>query len=90
MVTDGYGYARVSTGRQDLDRQLDALSWAGIDASRIYRDKNSGATADRPGLIDVQDRLRHRDVLVVCTLDRLGRTATQTPDSGLQGPARAS
>jgi DNA invertase Pin-like site-specific DNA recombinase len=69
-----YGYARVSTGQQDLDRQLDALGKAGIDARRIYSDKKSGATADRPGLIDVLDRLREGDVLVVYTLDRLGRT----------------
>ncbi len=69
-----YGYARVSTTQQDLDRQLDALTKAGIDNKRIYSDKKSGATADRPGLIDVLDRLRSGDVLVVYTLDRLGRT----------------
>ncbi len=60
-----YGYARVSTTQQDLDRQLDALTKAGIETKRIYSDKKSGATADRPGLIDVLDRLRPGDVLVV-------------------------
>lgn len=69
-----YGYARVSTTQQDLERQLDALAKAGIDPKRIYSDKRSGATVDRPGLIDVLDRLRPGDSLVVCTLDRLGRT----------------
>jgi len=69
-----YGYARVSTTQQDLDRQLDALTKAGIEPNRIYSDKKSGAPADRPGLIDVLDRLRSGDVLVVYTLDRLGRT----------------
>ncbi len=69
-----YGYARVSTTQQDLERQLDALTKAGVDPKRIYRDKKSGATTDRPGLIDVLDRLRQGDVLVVYTLDRLGRT----------------
>ncbi len=69
-----YGYARVSTTQQDLDRQLDALAKDGIDNKRICSDKKSGATADRPGLIDVLDRLRSGDVLVVYTLDRLGRT----------------
>jgi DNA invertase Pin-like site-specific DNA recombinase len=69
-----YGYARVSTTQQDLQRQLDALTKASIDNKRIYSDKKSGATADRPGLIDVLDRLRSGDVLVVYTLDRLGRT----------------
>ena len=69
-----YGYARVSTTRQDLDRQLDALAKAGVDPGRIYTDKKSGATTNRPGLVEVLDRLRPGDVLVVCTLDRLGRT----------------
>jgi len=41
------GYARVSTAKQDLDRQVDALTAAGIPAKRIYLDKNSGATTDR-------------------------------------------
>jgi len=44
------GYARVSTAKQDLDRQIDALRTTGIDAERIYLDKKSGATTDRPGL----------------------------------------
>ncbi|MHB1527669.1 MAG: recombinase family protein [Candidatus Dormibacteria bacterium] len=69
-----YGYARVSTTQQDLERQLNALAKAGVDPNRIYSDKKSGATTDRPGLIDVFDRLRPGDVLVVYTLDRLGRT----------------
>jgi DNA invertase Pin-like site-specific DNA recombinase len=69
-----YGYARVSTTHQDLERQLDALAKAGVDSKRLYSDKKSGATMDRPGLIEVFDRLRLGDVLVVYTLDRLGRT----------------
>ncbi|MGV8858677.1 recombinase family protein [Rhodoglobus sp.] len=44
------GYARVSTAKQDLDRQLDALGAIGIPSGRIYVDKKSGATTNRPGL----------------------------------------
>jgi DNA invertase Pin-like site-specific DNA recombinase len=44
------GYARVSTAKQDLDRQIDALRRAGIPGERIYIDKKSGATTDRSGL----------------------------------------
>ena len=44
------GYARVSTAKQDLDRQIDALRQVGIAAERIYVDKKSGATTERPGL----------------------------------------
>jgi len=72
------GYARVSTAKQDLDRQIDALSAAGIPAERIYLDKKSGATTDRPGLRVLLDYARSGDVIVVHTLDRLGRTVRDT------------
>src|SRR5664279_1028377 len=68
------GYARVSTSRQDLDRQVDALQAVGIDPARIYLDKKSGSTVDRPGLRAVTGYARAGDVIVVHTLDRLGRT----------------
>ncbi|MDN5586699.1 MAG: recombinase family protein [Brevibacterium sp.] len=72
------GYARVSTVKQDLDRQIDALAQTGIAAERIYVDKKSGSTVDRPGLRAVMDYARDGDVIVVHTLDRLGRTVRDT------------
>ncbi len=72
------GYARVSTAKQDLDRQVDALSAAGVPGERIYLDKKSGATTDRPGLRSVLGHARSGDVIVVHTLDRLGRTVRDT------------
>ena len=72
------GYARVSTVKQDLDRQIDALRREGIDADRIYMDKKSGSTVDRPGLRAVMEYARDGDVIVVHTLDRLGRTVRDT------------
>ncbi len=72
------GYARVSTAKQDLDRQVDALTAAGIPAERIYLDKKSGARTDRPGLRSVVGYARGGDVIVVHTLDRLGRTVRET------------
>jgi len=72
------GYARVSTAKQDLDRQLDALREVGIPAERIYLDRKSGATVDRPGLRAVLDYARDGDAIVVHTLDRLGRTVRDT------------
>jgi DNA invertase Pin-like site-specific DNA recombinase len=68
------GYARVSTAKQDLDRQIEALLEVGIPRDRIYLDKKSGATVDRPGLRAVLEYAREDDVIVVHTLDRLGRT----------------
>src|SRR6266536_5331752 len=67
------GYARVSTTKQSLERQLDALAAAGIPAERIYTDKKTGATAARAGLTEALKYARAGDVVVVHTLDRLGR-----------------
>ena len=72
------GYARVSTTKQDLERQIHALEQAGIEASRIFVDKKSGTTVDRPGLRAALAYTRSGDVLVVHTLDRLGRTVRDT------------
>lgn len=72
------GYARVSTGKQDLERQIDALEREGIGAERIYVDKKSGATTDRPGLRALLGYARDGDVIVTHTLDRLGRTVRDT------------
>ena len=66
------GYARVSTGEQTLDLQLDALAKAGCE--KIYRETASGAAAERPVLADVVGYLRAGDTLVVWRLDRLGRS----------------
>ena len=68
----------MSTAKQDPDRQIEALLEAGIVRERIYVDKKSGATVDRPGLRAVLDYAREGDVIVVHTLDRLGRTVRDT------------
>ncbi len=67
------GYARVSTTKQSLERQLAALGEAGIPDDRLYVDKKSGATVDRPGLTELLTYARSGDTIVVHTLDRLGR-----------------
>ncbi|HCX85906.1 MAG TPA: resolvase, partial [Micrococcales bacterium] len=72
------GYARVSTAKQDLDRQVEALVAAGVARDKIFLDKKSGATTDRPGLRAVLAYAREGDVIVVHTLDRLGRTVRDT------------
>jgi DNA invertase Pin-like site-specific DNA recombinase len=76
MSGRSFGYARVSTDDQDLTLQLDALTRHGISASRIFKDKLSGARCDRPGLTKCLDALESGDILVVWRLDRLGRSMT--------------
>src|SRR5246127_1516058 len=73
------GYARVSTGHQSLDQQLDALTAAGVDPDRIYRDKLSGTSTreQRPGLAALLDYARPGDAIVVVGIDRLGRSAAE-------------
>ena len=72
------GYARVSTTKQDLERQIDALTKAGVAPEQIFVDKKSGATTDRPGLRALLGYAREGDVVAVHTLDRLGRTVRDT------------
>lgn len=72
------GYARVSTTKQDLGRQIDALVRVGIDSANIYVDRKSGATTDRPGLTALLEYARDGDVIVTHTLDRLGRNVRDT------------
>jgi len=71
-------YARVSSEKQSLERQIHALTAAGIDRERIYVDKKSGATTDRPGLRKLLEYAREGDRITVLTLDRLGRTVRDT------------
>lgn len=66
------GYARVSTGEQKLDLQMDALKQAGC--AKLFHDVASGAKSQRVGLNDALAFARHGDVLVVWKLDRLGRS----------------
>jgi DNA invertase Pin-like site-specific DNA recombinase len=66
------GYARVSTGGQKLDRQIDALKAAGC--RRVFADKKSGKDTDRPELAAALEFIRPGDTLVVPSLDRLSRS----------------
>lgn len=78
-----WGYARVSTKKQDLHRQIHALTSYGIpdaqagDTQRLYVDKLTGKNLNRQGWLELRPRLRAGDVLLLSELDRLGRSQTE-------------
>ena len=67
-----YGYARVSTSDQNLDRQKDALVKYGID--KLYCEKISGTKRNRPELDSLLEDVRSGDTIVIESLSRLGRS----------------
>ncbi len=69
-----YGYARVSTDAQDLTSQLAQLKAAGC--TKVYSEKVSGATTDRPQLRRLLAALAPGDVVKVAAVDRLSRDTT--------------
>lgn len=73
-----YGYARVSTREQNLDRQVLLLAEYVADERDIITDKASGKDFNRVGYITLRDTLlREGDTLVIKELDRLGRDMNQ-------------
>lgn len=73
-----FGYARVSTEAQNLDRQLDALKKYGVDA--IYNEKMTGTKKDRPELSKLLERITKGDTVVIESLSRLGRSTKDLID----------
>jgi DNA invertase Pin-like site-specific DNA recombinase len=69
-----YGYARVSTDAQDLAAQLADLTAAGCE--RVFREKISGGTANRPQLKRLMTTIAACDVLIIPAVDRLSRDTT--------------
>ena len=68
-----YGYARVSTKEQKEDRQLIALKEYGIVEYNIFTDKQSGKDFDRCNYKRLLKQLKKGDILVIKSIDRLGR-----------------
>ena len=68
-----YAYARVSARDQNLDRQIEAFAAFGVEKTHIFCDKKSGRDFDRSGYKRMFARLRRGDLLVIKSIDRLGR-----------------
>ncbi len=68
-----YGYIRVSAKDQNVNRQVDSMCAVGVSINRLYIDKQSGKDFERPAYRRLIKRLRPGDLLIVKSIDRLGR-----------------
>ena len=68
-----YGYVRVSTAQQHIDRQIDALLELGLDKSSIYIDYESGKDFNRRNYKKLIRKLKKDDLVIIKSIDRLGR-----------------
>ena len=68
-----YGYVRVSTAQQHIDRQIDALLELGLDKSCIYIDYESGKDFNRKNYKKLIRKLKKDDLVIIKSIDRLGR-----------------
>lgn len=68
-----YAYIRVSTRHQNIDRQYEEIKALGIDDKYIYIDKESGKDFDRTKYQKLIKKLKKDDLLIVKSIDRLGR-----------------
>lgn len=73
-----YGYARVSTQQQELNRQIDLLK--NENCNEILTEKITGTKASRPGLERLKDKLRPGDTVIVESFSRLGRSTKDLID----------
>ncbi|TYS46756.1 recombinase family protein [Bacillus infantis] len=77
---ENFGYIRVSTKEQNLDRQYDALKPYVSDPDNLYHDKASGKDMEREGFKNMLRALRKGDTLYVKSIDRIGRNKQQIKD----------
>lgn len=77
MNTKIFGYCRVSTSEQKEDRQLQAMLEQGINERDIFTDKASGKNFERPQYQALKAQLREGDILIIKSIDRLGRDYKQ-------------
>ena len=68
-----YAYARVSASDQNLSRQLDAFKEFGVSKRNIFTDKKSGKDFERSNYKKLIEKLKKGDLLVIKSIDRLGR-----------------
>lgn len=75
-----YGYVRVSSKEQNIARQVEALELLGVDRKRIYIDMQSGKNFNRPAYQKLLRQVKSGDVIVIKSIDRLGRNYDEILD----------
>ena len=73
MEEKTYGYIRVSSKEQNEDRQRIAMQEFGVPDDCVFMDKQSGKDFDRPGYRRMLRKIKPSDILVIKSIDRLGR-----------------
>lgn len=68
-----YGYVRVSSNDQNIDRQIIALEEIGLIKKQIFVDKQSGKDFNRPSYKKMLKTVKENDVIYIKSIDRLGR-----------------
>ena len=68
-----YGYVRVSSITQNIDRQMEEMHKWGLRDKYIYVDKQSGKDFERPNYQIMKKKLKPNDLLIIKSIDRLGR-----------------
>ncbi len=68
-----YGYIRVSSKEQNIDRQLDAFKVMNLERKNIFIDKQSGKDFERPAYKRLLKKLKKGDLVIIKSIDRLGR-----------------
>ena len=68
-----YGYVRVSSITQNIDRQMEEMYKLGISKNNIYIDKQSGKDFNRINYQKMKKKLKKNDLLIIKSIDRLGR-----------------
>lgn len=72
-----YGYARVSSRDQNIDRQIIALKEVGVEEENIFIDKQSGKDFNRPSYQELLETIKTGDMVIIKSIDRLGRNYSE-------------
>ena len=75
-----YGYCRVSTDKQDVEKYVDQLKMEGIEESNIFKDVITGTKRDREGLNNLLETVEAGDIILIPDMTRLGRSTKDLLD----------